>query len=93
MILILPGYLSDPSAILLQLPLSSSLTDDEVLVALKSLDNSSIISKLGDKQLDVKVRVMTQDTMKSFYKKALIDLGYSSLCISKRFFQENQINI
>jgi len=68
------------------------MTDDEVLVALKSLENPSIIRKLGDKQLDVKVRVTTQDIMKSFYKKALIDSGCLSSCISKRFVQENQIN-
>ena len=70
----------------------NKMTDDEVLVALKSLENPSIIRKLGDKQLDVKVRVTTQDTMKSFYKKALIDSGCLSSYISKRFVQENQIN-
>jgi len=70
----------------------NEMTDDKVLVVLKSLENHSIIRKLGYKQLNVKVRVTTQDTMKLFYKKALIDLGCSSSCISKRFVQENQIN-
>jgi len=68
------------------------MTDNKVLVALKSLENYSIIRKLGYKQLNVKVRITAQDTMKLFYKKALIDLGCSSSCISKRFVQENQIN-
>jgi len=68
------------------------MTDNEVLVALKSLENPSIIRKLRDKQLDIKVRVMTQDTMKSFYKKTLINSECLSLCISKRFIEENQIN-
>jgi len=70
----------------------NEIIDNEVLVVLKLLENLLIIRKLRDKKLDIKVRVTTQNTMKLFYKKALINLECLSSCISKRFVQENQIN-
>ena len=41
---------------------------------------------------DIKIHLTTIDTTKSFIKVALIDLGYTSLCTSRKFIQENGIN-
>ena len=58
--------------------------DDKVIVALKALEEPYILQKLGDKQLDLWVKIMTTDTGKTFLKKALVDSGCSSSCISRR---------
>jgi len=47
---------------------------------------------MGNKQLDIKTHLTTIDTTKSFTKVALIDLGCTSSCISRKFIQENGIN-
>jgi len=60
----------------------NSMINDEVLMALKALEEPSILKKMGDKQLNVQVKLQTADTYKTFYKQALVDLGSSSLCIS-----------
>ena len=69
----------------------NEMTDDEVIIALKALEEPHILRKLGDKQLDVRVKLTTTDTRKMFYKKALIDSGCSSSCISQKFIQENHL--
>ena len=69
----------------------NEMTDDEVIIALKALKEPHILRKLGDKQLDVRVKLTTTDTRKMFYKKALIDSGCSSSCISQKFIQENHL--
>jgi len=71
----------------------NEMTDDEVIIALKALEKPHILQKLGDKQLDVRVKLTTTDTRKMFYKKVLIDLGYSSLYISQKFIKENHLKI
>jgi len=63
----------------------NEMTDDEVIIALEALEKPHILQKLGDKQLDVRVKLITTDTRKMFYKKVLIDLGCSSLYISQKF--------
>jgi len=55
---------------------------DEVLTALKALEEPSILRKIGDKQLNVRVKLQTTDTYRTFYKQALVDSGSSSSCIS-----------
>jgi len=65
--------------------------DDKVIIALKALEEPHILQKLGDKQLDVRVKLTTTDTRKMFYKKMLIDSGCSSSCISQKFIQENHL--
>jgi len=67
--------------------------DDEVLMALKALEEPSILRKMGDKQLNVWVKLQMTDTYRTFYKQALVDLGNSSLCISQKFVKENLIDI
>jgi len=47
---------------------------------------------MGNKQLDIRIHLMTIDTTKSFTKVALIDSGCTSSCISRKFIQENGIN-
>jgi len=69
----------------------NEMMDNEVIIALKALEEPYILWKLGDKQLDIRVKLTTTDTRKMFYKKALIDLGCSSLCISQKFIQENHL--
>jgi len=63
----------------------NEMTDDKVIIALKALEEPHILRKLGDKQLNIQVKLTTTDTRKMFYKKALIDSGCSSSCISQKF--------
>ena len=58
------------------------MIDDEVLMALKALEKPSILRKMEDKQLNVRVKLQTTDTYRTFYKQALVDSGSSSSCIS-----------
>jgi len=68
------------------------MMDDEVLIALKALEEPSVLRKMGDKQLNVWVKLQTTDTYRTFYKQALVDLGSSSSCISQKFVKENLID-
>ena len=68
------------------------LTDDKVLMALKVLEEPSILRKIEDKQLNVQVKLSMTDTYRTFYKQALVNSESSSLCISWRFVKENLIN-
>jgi len=70
----------------------NSIMDDEVLIALKALEEPSILRKIGDKQLNVRVKLQTTDTYRTFYKQALVDSGSSSSCISWKFVKENLID-
>jgi len=63
----------------------NEMTDDKVIIALKALEEPHILRKLGDKQLNIQVKLTTTDTRKMFYKKVLIDSGCSSSCISQKF--------
>ena len=60
----------------------NSMMDDEVLMALKALEEPSILRKMGDKQLNVWVKLQMTDTYRTFYKQALVDSGSLSSCIS-----------
>jgi len=60
----------------------NSMMDDEVLMALKALEEPSILRKIGDKQLNIWVKLQMTDTYRTFYKQALVDSGSSSSCIS-----------
>ena len=70
----------------------NSMMDDEVLMALKALEEPLILRKMGDKQLNVQVKLQMTDTYRMFYKQALVDLGSSSLCISRKFVKKNRID-
>jgi len=60
----------------------NEMTDDEVLSALKALEEPSMLRKIGDKQLNIRVKLTTTDTHKTFCKQALVDSGSTSSCIS-----------
>ena len=60
----------------------NSIMDDEVLMALKALEEPSILRKMGDKQLNIWVKLQMTDTYRTFYKQALVDSESSSSCIS-----------
>jgi len=68
------------------------MVDDKVLMALKALEEPSILRKIEDKQLNVWVKLQTTDTYRTFYKQALVNSGSSSLCISWKFVKENLID-
>jgi len=70
----------------------NSMMDDEILMALKALEEPSTLRKMGDKQLNVRVKLQTTDTYRTFYKQALVDSGSSSSCISRKFVKENLID-
>jgi len=70
----------------------NEMMDDEVLMALKTLEEPSALRKMGDKQLNIQVKLSTTDTHRTFYKQALVDSGSSSSCISQKFIKENLIN-
>jgi len=71
----------------------NGITDDEVLIALKVLEEPSILRKMGDKQLNVRVKLLTTNTHRTFCKQTLVNSESSTSCISKRFVKENHINI
>jgi len=58
------------------------MIDNKVLSALKALEEPSVLRKMGDKQLNIRVKLTTIDTYKIFCKQALIDSGDMSSCIS-----------
>jgi len=60
----------------------NKMTDDKVLMALKVLEEPSILRKIEDKQLNVQVKLSMTDTYRTFYKQALVNSESSSLCIS-----------
>ena len=66
--------------------------DDEVLMALKALEEPLVLRKMGDKQLNIQVKSSTTDTHRTFYKQALVDSRSSSSCISQKFVKKNLIN-
>jgi len=70
----------------------NSIMDDEVLMALKALEEPLILRKMENKQLNVQVKLQTTDTYRTFYKQALVDSGSSSSCISRKFVKENLID-
>ena len=70
----------------------NGITDGEVLSALKALEELSILRKMGDKQLNIWVKLTTTDTHKTFCKQALVDSGSTSSCISWKFIKENNLD-
>jgi len=70
----------------------NGITDDEVLMALKVLEKPPILRKMEDKQLNVRVKLSMTDTHRTFCKQALVNLGSSISCISRKFVKENLIN-
>ena len=67
------------------------MTDNEVLTALKTLEPSAL-RKMGDKQLNIQVKLLIMDTYRVFCKQALVDSGSSSSCINQKFVKENNLN-
>jgi len=51
-----------------------------------------ILRKMGDKQLNVQVKLSMTDTHRTFCKQALVDSESSTSCISWKFIKENLIN-
>ena len=70
----------------------NQMTDDEVLSALKTLEEPSVLRKMGDKQLNIQVKLTTTDTHKTFCKQALVNSGSMSSCISWKFIKENNLD-
>jgi len=70
----------------------NEMMDDEVLMALKTLEKPSALKKIEDKQLNIRVKLSITDTHRTFYKQALVDSGSSSSYISRKFVKENLIN-
>jgi len=70
----------------------NEMIDREVIFVLRSLEEPPILKQVRNKQLDIKIHLTTINTTKSFTKVALINLGCTSLCISRKFIQENGIN-
>jgi len=68
------------------------MTNDEVLMALKVLEEPPILIKMGDKQLNIQVKLSTTDTHRTFCKQTLVNLGSLTSCISQKFVKENLIN-
>jgi len=68
------------------------MTNNKVLIALKVLEELLILRKMEDKQLNVRVKLSTTDTHRTFCKQALVDSGSSTSCISWKFVKENLIN-
>jgi len=46
----------------------NSMMDDKVLIALKALEEPLILRKMGNKQLNVWVKLQTTDAYRTFYK-------------------------
>ena len=70
----------------------NGMTDDKVLLVLKVLEELSVLRKIENKQLNIRVKLMTTDTHKMFCKQALIDSGSMSSCISQKFVKENNLD-
>jgi len=70
----------------------NGMTNDEILMALKALEEPPILRKMGDKQLNIRVKLSTTDTHRTFCKQALVNLGSLTSCISQKFVKENLIN-
>jgi len=68
------------------------MIDNEVLVALKALEELSVLRKIGDKQLNVWIKLLRTDTQRIFCKQALVNLESSSSYISQKFVKENNLN-
>jgi len=60
----------------------NGMTDNEVLMALKVLEEPLILRKIGDKQLNIRVKLSITDTHRMFCKQALVNSGSSTSCIS-----------
>jgi len=58
------------------------LTDKEVVQELLEIEEPNVTRKLRNKELNIKVQLITIDSMKTYFKTALIDSGCTSSCIS-----------
>ena len=70
----------------------NGMTDNKVLMAFKVFEESLILRKMEDKQLNIWVKLSMTDTHKMFCKQALVDSGSSSSCISQKFVKKNHID-
>ena len=68
------------------------MTANEVLMVLKVLEEPSILRKIKDKQLNIRVKLSIINTYRTFCKQALIDSESSSSCISQKFVKKNHID-
>jgi len=69
------------------------MTNDKVLSALKALEEPSVLRKMGDKQLNIRVKLMTTDTHKTFCKQVLVNSGSTSSYISQKLIKENNLDM
>ena len=60
-------------------------------IAFTEIEKPNVTRKLRNKELNIKVQLITIDSMKTYFKTALIDSGYTSSCISQKFIQENKL--
>ena len=67
------------------------MTDKKVVRELLEMEKPNVTRKLRNKELNIKVQLITIDSMKTYFKTALIDSGYTSSCISQKFIQENKL--
>jgi len=58
------------------------LTDKEVVQELLDMEKPNVTRKLRNKELNIKVQLITIDSMKTYLKTAFIDSGCTSSCIS-----------
>jgi len=61
------------------------LTDKEVVQELLEMEEPNVTRKLKNKKLNIKVQLITIDSMKTYFKTTLIDSGCTSFCISQKF--------
>jgi len=58
------------------------LIDKKVVRELLEMEELNVTRKLRNKELNIKVQLITIDFMKTYFKTALIDSEYISSCIS-----------
>ena len=61
----------------------NGMTNNEVLLVLRALEELLVLRKIEDKQLNIQVKLITIDTHKIFYKQALVDSESTSLLSQK----------
>jgi len=58
------------------------ITDDKVLLALRALEEPLVLRKMGDKQLNIQVKLTTTNIHKIFCKHTLVNSGSMSSYVS-----------
>jgi len=55
------------------------------------MEKPNVTRKLRNKELNIKVKLITINSMKTYFKIVLIDSGYTSSCISQKFIQKKKL--